>query len=504
MYKTAFDNDKYLKIQKEAILDRIAKFENKLYLEFGGKLFNDYHAARVLPGYDPNVKIKLLHSLKNKLDIILCINANAIENKKIVSDLGISYDTNIFKMIDDLHRWDMNLNAIVITRFNGQAGATTFKSKLERRGIKVYTHKPIEGYPNDFKKILSKSGFGANKYIKTKKPLVIITAPGPGSGKLATCLSQIYHDHEKRTYSGYAKFETFPVWNLPLKHPVNIAYEASTADLNDINMIDTFHMKNYHKKAVNYNRDLEAFPLISKILKMIMHEKFIYNSPTDMGVNMIGFCITDNQVTKEASKQELIRRYFRYNCEYIMGICSKSTLNRMNFLLKELEVKIEDRKTVGYAKEAASEAEKKNKGNEGIYSGAAIELKTGKIVTGKNSKLMHAASSLILNTIKELAGIPDEIDLLSPQIIESIEKYKKEIYGSSSLSLDLEETLIALSICAASDQRVKKALTKLKELKGCEVHLTHMPTPGDSAGLRKLGVNLTSEPNFASKNFFIE
>lgn len=501
--KTGFDNEKYLKEQTSAILERVKKFDNKLYLEFGGKLIFDYHAARVLPGFDPNVKMRLLQKLKDKADLLLCIYSGDIERRKIRADFGITYDVDALKLIDDLRSWDIDILAVVITRFENQPQAKIFKNKLERRNIKVYTHRFTKGYPTDVDLIVSKEGYGANEYIQTKNPLVIVTGPGPGSGKLATCLSQLYHDHKKGKKSGYAKFETFPIWNLPLKHPVNIAYEAATADLRDFNLIDPFHLEAYHKSAINYNRDVEIFPVLKRILEKIMQSESVYKSPTDMGVNRAGFGIINDEIVREAARQEVIRRYFRYGCEYMMGFVDKETVQRVELLMDELNIKIEDRRVVLAARQAAQEAQRKKKGHEGIFCGAAIELKDGSIITGKNSPLMHAASSLILNAIKKLAEIPDKIHLLSPNIIESIGNLNKNILNTKTVSLNLEEALIALSISAATNPTSQLAMERLNELQGCEVHMTHIPTPGDEAGLRKLGVNLTSEPNFSSKGLFV-
>lgn len=497
-----FDNEKYLKEQTQAILERVKKFDNKLYLEFGGKILFDYHASRVLPGFDPNVKMRLFQKLKDKADILLCIYSGDIERRKVRADFGITYDVDALKLIDDLRSWEIDVLAVVITRFDNQPAVKIFKNKLERRNIKVYTHRYTKGYPTDVDLIVSDEGYGANEYIQTKNPLVIVTGPGPGSGKLATCLSQLYHDYKRGIKSGYAKFETFPIWNLPLKHPVNVAYEAATADIKDFNLIDPFHLEAYNKTAVNYNRDVEIFPVLKKILEKITGAESMYKSPTDMGVNRAGFGIINDEVLKEAARQEIIRRFFRYTCEYVMGFTDKETVQRVELLMEELNVKREDRKVVGPAKKAADEAQKKKKGNEGIFCGAAIELKDGSIVTGKNSTLMHATSSLVLNAIKKLAEIPDKIHLLSPNIIESIGNLKKNVLTAKAVSLDLEEALIALSISAATNPTTELAMEKLKELQGCEVHTTHIPTPGDEAGLRRLGVNLTSEPNFSTKNLF--
>jgi uncharacterized protein (UPF0371 family) len=501
--KTCFDNEKYLKEQTSEILERMKMFDNKLYLEFGGKLLYDYHAARVLPGYDPNIKMRLLAELKDKADLLLCIYAGDIERKKIRADFGITYDSDALKLIDDLRSWGINVLGVNITRFEGQPAATLFKNKLERRGIKVYTHSYTKGYPTDVELIVSDEGYGANAYIETEKPLVIVTGPGPGSGKLATCLSQLYHDYRRGIKAGYAKFETFPIWNLPLKHPVNVAYEAATADIKDFNLIDPFHLDAYGKIVVNYNRDVEVFPILKRILEKITGGESFYRSPTDMGVNRAGFAITDDEVAKEAAMQEIVRRYFRYRCEYAMGFTEKETVQRVELFIRDCALEPEYRRVVMPARQAANEAQQNNKGNEGIYCGAAIELKDGIIVTGNNSALMHAATSLILHAIKHLAGIPGKLKLLPDYITQSIQKLKTEILIEKTVSLDLEEALIALSISAMTNHAAQLAMETLKELRDCEVHMTHIPTPGDEAGLRRLGVNLTSDPNFSTKNLFI-
>ncbi|MFH1208209.1 MAG: DUF1846 domain-containing protein [Candidatus Omnitrophota bacterium] len=502
MKKTGFDNEKYLKEQSEAILKRVKKYSNKLYIEFGGKLLFDHHAARVLPGYDPNVKMRLLQKLKDKIDIILCIHAGDIERRKLRADFGITYDADAFKMIDDLKTWGLAITAVVITRFNEQPAATIFKNKLERRGIRVYTHRFTKGYPTDVEMIVSPAGYGANEYIETKNPIAIVTGPGPGSGKLATCLSQLYHDHTRGLESGYSKFETFPIWNLPLKHPVNVAYEAATADLGDINMIDSFHLEAHKKTTVNYNRDLEIFPVLQRILKKIMGKRSIYKSPTDMGVNCAGFGIVDDEVVRKAAVQEVISRYFRYSCEYVMGFVEKEAAQRTELLMKELDAKIEDRRVVLPAREMAQESQRLGEGNKGIYCGAAIELHDGSIVTGKNTPLMHAASSLVLNAVKKLAGIPDSIHLLSLGVIESIGRLKQDIMGSHAVSLNLDEILVALSISAATNPSAEAAMAKLKELSGCEAHMTHIPTSGDDKGLKRLGINVTSDTDFSTVSLF--
>ncbi len=502
MKKTGFDNDKYLQQQTDAILERLKLFDNKLYLEFGGKLLYDLHAARVLPGFDPNVKMRLLQKLKDKIDIILCIYAGDIERRKVRADFGITYDADSLKLIDDLKEWGLEITAVVITRFREQPAAVIFKNKLERLGIRVYTHPYTKGYPTDVDLIVSDKGYGENEYIETKHPIVVVTAPGPCSGKLATCLSQFYHDHKRGMKSGYAKFETFPIWNIPLKHPVNVAYEAATADIADFNMIDPFHLESYNEKAVNYNRDVESFPVLKRILKRIEGKEIMYKSPTDMGVNCAGSGIIDDDVVRYASRQEIIRRYFRYSCEYALGMADRETVQRAELIMEEVDVKPEDRPVVLPARKAAEEVTE-GKGNDGIFCGAALQLNDDRIVTGKNSPLIHAASAVVLNSIKILAKIPDNIHLLSPQIIESIRNMKGNVLGVKTLNLDLEETLIALSISAATNPTAQVAMERLKELKNCEMHMTHMPTPGDEAGLRKLGINLTTDPSFATRSCFI-
>lgn len=503
MQKIGFDNERYLEEQTEAILERMEIFNNKLYLEFGGKLIYDYHAARVLPGFDPNVKMRLLQKLRDEADIILCIYAGDIERKKIRADFGITYDADALKLIDDLGEWGLGVNAVVITRFENQPSAKLFKNRLERRNIRVYAHRYTKGYPTDVDTIVSDEGYGANEYIETDSPIVVVTGPGPYSGKLSTCLSQLYHDHKKGIGSGYAKFETFPVWNLPLKHPVNVAYEAATADIRDFNIIDSFHLEAYNEKTINYNRDIEAFPVLKRILEKITGAPSVYKSPTDMGVNRAGFGIIDDDIVREAALQEIIRRYYRYSCEYAMGLTERETVERAELLMRELGVTGEHRRVVEPARVAAREAYEQGKGNEGIFCGAAIELGNGMIITGKNSSLMHAAASLVLNATKSLANIPDNIHLLPPNIIESLSHFKEEVLNGKMISLDLEETLIALCISATVNPAAQRAVEKLKELRGCEVHITHIPTPGDEAGLRKLGVNLTSDPDFSTKCLFV-
>jgi len=446
--------------------------------------------------------MRLLQQLKEQTDVLLCIYAGDIERKKVRADFGITYDADALKLIDDLAAWGITLRAVVITRFADQFAAKVFKNKLEHRGVKVYTHCFTKGYPTEIDTIVSDEGYGANEYIETAKPIVVVTGPGPGSGKLATCLSQLYHEHRRGVRSGYAKFETFPIWNLPLNHPVNIAYEAATADLKDINLIDHYHLEAHDVKAVNYNRDIEAFPLLRRILEKITENPLVYHSPTDMGVNRAGFGIRDDAVVREAAIQEIIRRYFRYQCEHAMGVVDKETVERLRLFMEDLGVNEESRKVVRPAREAAAGAQQCGKGHAGIFCGAAIELADGTIVTGKNSPLLHAASSLILNAAKHLADIPDRMHLLPPSITESLGRLKKDVLKGREVSLNLDETLIALGISASNNPAAQAAVEKLPELRNCEVHITHMPTPGDEAGLRKLGVNLTSDPGYSTHTLF--
>ena len=504
MNSNAFDNEKYLEEQTVAILERVERFENKLYLEFGGKLLFDYHATRVLPGFDPNVKMRLLQKLKDKAEIILCIYAGDIERGKIRGDFGITYDSDAFKLIDDLRDWGLDICGVVISRFDEQPSAIAFKNKLEARDVRVFTHRAIKGYPLDVDLVVSDNGYGANPYIKTTRPLVVITAPGPNSGKMATCLSQVYHEHKRGIRAGYAKFETFPIWNLPLKHPVNAAYEAATADLRDVNLIDPFHLEAYGTTAVNYNRDVEAFPLLRRILAKITGSETLYSSPTDMGVNRAGYAITNDELAAKAAKQELIRRYFRYACDAARGLEDADVVHRVELLMNEYGLHPEDRAVVKPARDTAELAQTKtDKGHRGVYCGAAVELEDGSIVGGHNSPLMHAAASLVLNAIKQLAGLPQHLDLLSDNVIESIAALRKEVFRQQSISMNLNETLIALTISSTTNPTSRLAMEQLTKLRGCEVHLTHLPTPGDEKALRRLGVNLTCDPQFATKKLFV-
>ena len=501
--RIGFDNERYLEQQSAAILERVKGFDSKLYLEFGGKLLFDYHASRVLPGFNPNVKMQLLQKLRDQAEVVICIHAGDIEKKKMRADFGITYDTDTLKTIDDLREWNVLVRAVVITRFDGQPSAVAFKNRLERRGVKVYTHHATRGYPADVDTIVSEAGYGANPMIETERPIVVVTGPGPGSGKLATCLSQLYHEHKRGVKAHYAKFETFPIWNLPLKHEVNVAYEAATAEMKDVNLIDHFHLEAYGQQAVNYNRDLEAFPLLRRIVERITGEPSFYKSPTDMGVNRAGFGIIDDAACREASRQEIIRRYYNYACEYAMGLVDKATVERVELLLNAHGLSTKDRKVVAEAHEAARVGRAAGKGRDGICCAAAIELKDGRIVTGKNSPHMHAAASVVLNAAKLLADIPDNLHLLPPIVTTSLTHFKKDVLKGKVMSLDLEETLIALSISATMNPAAAMAIEQLKELNGCDLHITHIPSLGDSDGLRKLGVQATSDPEFAGKLLYM-
>jgi uncharacterized protein (UPF0371 family) len=448
--------------------------------------------------------MRLLQRLKDDVEIILCIYAGHIEQKKMRADFGITYDSDAFKLIDDIREWGLTVSAVVITRFEGQPSALAFKDKLDRRGVRTFIHRSIAGYPADIDLIVSDDGYGANPFIETTKPLVVVTGPGPNSGKMGTCLSQVYHENKRGLKVGYAKFETFPIWNLPLRHPVNIAYEAATADLLDCNMIDPFHLEAYGEATVNYNRDVESFPVLRTILERITGGRSVYRSPTDMGVNCAGLAITDDQVVCQAAAQEVIRRHYRSACEYAMGLAPKKTVDRIEVLMNELKVTEKDRVVVEPARQAVADAVRDaDKGNKHIICSAAIELPDGTVITGVNSPLMHAASSTILNALKHLADIPQKLHLISSGILESIGHLKRDVLQRKSISLDLEETLIALSIASTINPTAELALSQLKALRGMEVHMTHIPTPGDEAGLRQLGVNLTCEPQFASSNLFV-
>ena len=490
--KIGFDNDKYLSMQSEHIKERISKFDNKLYLEFGGKLFDDYHASRVLPGFAPDSKLRMLMQLSEHAEIVIVISAGDIEKNKIRGDLGITYDLDVIRLIDAFKERGFFVGSVVITQYSGQNSANIFKSKLENLGIKVYIHYPIEGYPSNIPLIVSDEGYGKNDYIETSRPLVIITAPGPGSGKMATCLSQLYHEHKRGIHAGYAKFETFPIWNIPLKHPVNLAYEAATADLNDVNMIDPFHLEACGETTLNYGRDVEIFPVLSAIFERIFG-KCPYQSPTDMGVNMVGNCIVDDEVCREASKQEIIRRYYQALERHLEGENNDDEVFKLELLLKQAGISTENRKATTAALDCAKETG---------APAVALELEDGKIITGKTSDLLGASAALMLNTLKELANIPHEVHVISPAAIEPIQKLKTEYLGSQNPRLHTDEVLIALSSTAATSDLAKLALAQLPKLKGCQVHSSVMLSAVDKKVFKKLGVQLTCEAVYEHKKLY--
>lgn len=492
MMRLGFDNEKYLVMQSERIKERIAQFGGKLYLEFGGKLFDDYHAARVLPGYKPDSKINMLAQLKDDAEIVIVINAGDIEKNKVRGDLGITYDMDVLRLIDAFRGYGLFVGSVVLTQFRGQQCAIVYEKKLEALGIKVYKHYPIEGYPGNIPLIVSDEGYGKNDYIETQRSLVVITAPGPGSGKMATCLSQLYHEHKRGVKSGYAKFETFPIWNLPLRHSVNLAYEAATADLNDVNMIDPFHLEAYGETTVNYNRDVEVFPVLNAMFEQI-YGSSPYKSPTDMGVNMVGKCIFDDAAVCEAAKAEIVRRYYKALCDRRKGNLTDDVIYKLELLMKQAGTGIADRPV---AQAAIA------RGEETGEPAAAIELPDGTIVTGKTSALLGASSAMLLNALKTLAGIGKGVKLISPTIIEPIQKLKVGHLGNHNPRLHTDEILIALSICAATDPQADLALRQLEKLKCCEVHSTVILSSVDENVFHKLGVNLTCEPNYQTKKLF--
>ena len=497
--KIGFDHNKYLEEQSKYILERVNNFD-KLYLEFGGKLLYDLHAKRVLPGFDENAKIKLLHKLKENVEVVICVYAGDIERNKIRGDFGITYDMDVLRLIDDLRSYELEVNSVVITRFDDQPATTVFINKLERRGIKVYKHRATKGYPTDVDTIVSEEGYGRNPYIETTKPIVVVTAPGPGSGKLATCLSQLYHEDKRGKVAGYSKFETFPVWNVPLKHPLNIAYEAATVDLKDVNMIDPFHLEAYGETAVNYNRDIEAFPVLKRIIEKITGKESIYKSPTDMGVNRVGFGIVDDEVVREASKQEIIRRVLNAACDYKKGYIDKDTYQRAKLIMEELQLKETDRRVLRAARERLEKLKAEDP-NE-FYSAVAIELDDGTMITGKGSQTMCAAASAILNAIKYHAGIADEVHLIAPEIAEPIMNLKSINFKSKNVTLNCEEVLIALSICAVTDERAKRAIDNLYKLKGSQAHSTAILGKTDDQLVRKLGMDMTCDSVFPTENLY--
>mgnify|MGYP000762286061 FL=1 len=492
MKAIGFDNNRYLEIQSKHIQQRIAQFDNKLYLEMGGKLFDDFHASRVLPGFLPDSKIKMLMQLADQVEIVIVINATDIEKSKVRGDIGITYDADVLRLIDAFRGNGLYVGSVVIAQYSGQSTADTFHKRLESLGVKVFLHYPIEGYPSNIPHIVSDEGFGKNEYVETTRPLVVVTAPGPGSGKMATCLSQLYHEYRRGIKAGYAKFETFPIWNLSLKHPVNLAYEAATADLNDVNMIDPFHLEAYNETAVNYNRDVEAFPVLNAILEKISGTS-PYKSPTDMGVNMAGHCIIDDEVCQEASRQEIIRRYFHTKCDLRLGRVEESAVVKLELLMSRAGVTVDDRPVVAAALRRAEDTE---------MPAAAIELPDGRVVTGKTSSLLGASAAALLNALKALGGIDHKILLISPNVIEPIQNLKTHHLGNHNPRLHTDEVLIALSICATLNPVAGQALQQLSKLRDCEAHSTVILSSVDDSTFRKLGVRLTCEPRYQTKKLF--
>ncbi|MEG1862875.1 MAG: DUF1846 domain-containing protein [Oscillospiraceae bacterium] len=494
MFKKGFSNEIYMEKQAHEIKERINRFDGKLYLEFGGKLFDDFHASRVLPGFEPDTKIKLLQSLSDEAEIIFCISADDIEKTKVRADLGITYDMDILRLIDEFKHMGIGVNSIVLTKYNRQPAADNFVNKLNNLGIKSYKHYIIPNYPADVNTIVSDEGYGKNEFVETTKPLVVITAPGPGSGKLAVCLSQIYHEHKRGRYAGYAKFETFPVWNLPLKHPVNLAYEAATADLMDVNLIDPFHLEAYGVTTVNYNRDVEAFPIVKAILKRITGDENFYRSPTDMGVNMAGYAIIDDQATREASAQEIIARYYTALCDFKLGKASKVQLEKMENILSQLNLTpAQDRPCVAPANLKSETSGK---------PATAYELTDGTIITGKASDIMSATSAATINAIKHLAGIRDDIQLIPGIVLTPIITLKKDVLGSKASVLKLDDVLLALTVATSTNPTVAMALEQLPKLRGADLHSTVMLRTGDYSTLRKLGVRTTCNDVFPENTMY--
>ena len=492
MAKTGFDNEKYLRMQSEKIKERIAAFGGKLYLEFGGKLFDDYHASRVLPGFKPDSKINMLVQLKDQAEIVIVISAADIEKNKVRSDLGITYDLDVLRLIDAFRGYGLYVGSVCLTQYNGQPSAAAYQKKLESLGLKVYRHYPIAGYPSNIPYIVSDEGYGRNDYIETSRSLVVITAPGPGSGKMATCLSQLYHEYKRGIQAGYAKYETFPIWNIPLKHPVNLAYEAATADLNDVNMIDPFHLEAYGETTINYNRDVEVFPVLRAMFEKIMGN-CPYKSPTDMGVNMAGYCIVDDEVTRRAAEQEIVRRYYNTLCQRRQGNADDDQILKLELLMKQAEVSADDRPVISAAKIKAETTGE---------PASAIQLPDGRIITGKTSELLGGTSAMLLNALKALAGIEDDVQLISPTIIEPIQDLKVGHLHSKNPRLHTDEVLIALSICAATDEKARRAINELPNLAGSEVHSSVILSQVDMSVLRKLGINLTCEPDYQSQKLY--
>ena len=491
MNRIGFDNAQYVKLQSQKIRDRISQF-GKLYLEFGGKLFDDYHASRVLPGFEPDSKVKMLLEMKDEAEIVIAISADDIERSKRRGDLGITYDEDTLRLIDAFRDIGLMIGSVVLTHYRGQSLADKFIKRLEALGIRTYKHYIIPDYPSNVPLIVSDEGFGKNDFIETQRRLVVVTAPGPGSGKMATCLSQLYHEHRRGVDAGYAKFETFPIWNLPLSHPVNLAYEAATVDLSDVNMIDPYHLEAYGVTTVNYNRDVEVFPVLNAIFRKIYGES-PYKSPTDMGVNMAGKCIVDDEACRDASRQEIIRRYYKELCEQRKGATNEAAIGRLELLMEKAETTIQDRKVV-----AAADLVAELTGE----PAAAIELPDGQIITGKTTALLGASSAMLLNALKILAGIPDEVKLIAPEIIEPIQHLKVSHLGNKNPRLHINEILIALTICASTDEAAEKCMEQLDRLNGCEVHSSVILASVDEQTFHKLGVNLTCDPHYQTKKLF--
>ena len=500
--KKGFDAEKYIEEQSKYILERIKQGDaERLYLEFGGKLVHDKHAMRVLPGFDENAKIKLLHRMKDEAEIIICIYAGDIMTNKTRHDFGITYDLEVMRLIDTFRRYDLEINSVVVTRYEDEPPVDMFINKLERRGIKTYKHRFTKGYPTDVDTIVSDEGYGANPYIEVTKPLVVVTGPGGGSGKLATSLSQLYHDFKRDIKARYAKFETFPIWNLPLKHPVNIAYEAATADLKDVNMIDSFHLEAYGEMAVNYNRDMEVFPVVKRIIEKITGSASEYQSPTDMGVNRIGCAITDDEVCREAAYQEIIRRYLIAECDYKKGKIDETSLERAKLLMKEVGKDVSDRKVVEAARDYAEDKVANNERYQNMVA-MALELPDGTIVTGRSSRRMVAAAAAVLNAIKKLSGIADDMLIITPQVLETTQKLKTDILDYDRTSLNCEEVLMALSISGTQNPMAQVAVEKLTLLKGCKAHCTAILSNGDEQTLRALGIDVTCDPEYITTNLY--
>ena len=505
MKKVGFDADKYIEEQSKHILERINENDcERLYLEFGGKLVQDKHAMRVLPGFDENAKIKLLHRLKDKAEIVICIYSGDIVTNKTRQDFGITYDMEVLRIIDMFRRYGLSINSVVVTRYEDEPAVNMFINRLERRGIRTYKHSFTKGYPTDVDTIVSEEGYGANPYIEVTKPIVVVNAPGGGSGKLATCLSQLYHEKQRGVTARYAKFETFPIWNLPLKHPVNIAYEAATADLKDVNMIDSFHLDAYGETAVNYNRDLEIFPVLKRIIEKITGTEAEYRSPTDMGVNRAGFCITDDEVCREAACQEVIRRYLIAECDYKKGKTAAGTVSRTKLLMDELGLVAEDRAVVKRAREYVVEAGLEDDEKDEQTSVVAIEIPDGRILTGRSSDLMVAPAAAMLNAVKAICGLADEMHLISPHILEDIQKLKGTVLKQSGTSLNVEEILTALTISGATNPMAEMAVERLTELDGCRAHSTTILAEKDEMSLKSIGIDITSDPEYETKNLYYD